>query len=193
MTIRGIVFDFDQTLAQPHNLGLIRSIAKASFWLRVHHTCDFFRGFRCNDLRKMMNQHLLRYYNQSQGLAFFDKSMAQFFKPHHILPKSLELITLCDQLQLKRAILSDHPCLDKLKAIGLDNGWSAVVSCRNYHALKPLDDAMFALSSQLGIPCSELLFIGDRYDTDAVMAHRSGASFLHVCNISYAYDLIRRT
>lgn len=96
------------------------------------------------------------------------------------VPKSVAaLIRASDEAGLPRAVVSDYPALAKLAAIGL-GGWTAVVDCRRLGALKPWPDGLLAASAQLGVRPSELLHVGNRWDTDGIAAARAGCRFLHV-------------
>ena len=92
------------------------------------------------------------------------------------------MLRACDAAGLPRVVVSDHPPLDKLAAMGL-TGWSAATSCRALGALKPLPDGLLATAAQLGIPPSALLHIGDRWETDGLAAAAAGCPFLHIDQI----------
>ncbi len=94
-------------------------------------------------------------------------------------PAVARLIERCDRLGIPRAVVSDHPALDKLSAMGL-GGWAAVVSCRRLGALKPLPDGLHAAAAQLGVPVRSMVHVGDRADTDGAMAAAAGAAFVDV-------------
>ena len=100
------------------------------------------------------------------------------------------LLRACDEAGLPRAIVSDYPALDKLAAMGL-GGWSAVVDCRALGALKPHPDGILAAAAQLGVRASELLHVGDRWDTDGGAAAAAGCRFLHVSRIASAGPELR--
>ena len=63
------------------------------------------------------------------------------------------------------------------------DGFSVVISCRTLGALKPLPDGLHAAASQLGVPVSELLHVGDRWDTDGRAAAAAGCHFRHIDEI----------
>ncbi|MCB9779134.1 MAG: HAD family hydrolase [Alphaproteobacteria bacterium] len=98
-------------------------------------------------------------------------------------PAIQALIEACDARRLPRAVVSDHPSLDKLAAMDL-HGWAAVIDCRRLGALKPLPDALLAAAAQLGVPTTALLHVGDRPDTDGAMAAAAGARYLDVADLT---------
>jgi len=86
------------------------------------------------------------------------------------------LLRAADTRGLPRAVFSDHPALEKLQQMGL-GGWSAVVDGHAIGALKPHPDGIYAVCAQLGVPPAQLLFIGDRADTDGAAAAAAGCRF----------------
>jgi putative hydrolase of the HAD superfamily len=78
-------------------------------------------------------------------------------------------------IRLPRAVVSDYDPDEKLRRMGLDHGWSALISCERLGALKPLPDGLLAAAEKMGVKPSEILHIGDRADTDEAMALAAGA------------------
>ena len=76
---------------------------------------------------------------------------------------------------LPRAVVSDYDADEKLRRMGLDHGWTTVVSCERLGALKPLPDGLIAAAEAMGVEPSQILHIGDRADTDEAMAKAAGA------------------
>lgn len=186
MPFSGIVFDFDHTLASFQAKDLIFSPQAASVFVHMMTTCDRFRGFRTLDLSHKISASI--------GHNKFEQFMAYsclLYQPQHILPTAKQLVQACDKYQIPRAVLSDHPCLEKLQAIGMEKGWSCVVHSQTYGALKPLPDALYAVSAQLGIPTSELIVIGDRHDSDGLMAQAAGSEFVHIDQATHLLQRIR--
>ena len=184
MPFSGIVFDFDHTIASLQAQDFILSPQAAFVFVRMMNLCDRNRGFRRLDLSQSIRTSL----GNDNFTRFLDYSR-KMYRPQHVIPITLQLIQACDDKQLPRAILSDHPCLDKLRAVGLEQGWSCVVHCQTYGTLKPLPDALFSVSAQLGIPTTELIVIGDRHDSDGLMAQAAGSEFVH---IDQAIHLLQR-
>ena len=184
MSFSGIVFDFDHTLASLQTQDFIFSPQALFIFIRMMRLCDRNRGFRQIDLSQNIRSSF-----GDEDFTLFTEYSCTLYRPKNIHPIVLQIIQACDNLHIPRAILSDHPCLDKLRAIGLEKGWSCVVNCQTYGALKPLNDALYAVSSQLGIPPNNLIVIGDRHDSDGLMAQSAGSEFVH---IDQAIDLLQR-
>lgn len=111
--------------------------------------------------------------------AEIDGTWARLFEGAGPSPSVAALLAMVDHLGLPRAVVSDHPALTKLEAMG-STGWSAVVDCRSLGALKPLPDALHAAAAQLGVPVIRILHVGDRDETDGAMAAAAGAAYVGV-------------
>jgi FMN phosphatase YigB (HAD superfamily) len=187
MQIRGVVFDFDYTLAALRPIDFLRIPTALSLLGQMRSILDQYRGFRSPRLTHEIEQH----FHRPGEVLRYREYTTNLYRSHNILSETRKLLELCDEYDIPRGVLSDHPCLDKLQSIELHTGWSAVVDCQTYGALKPLPDALFSISSQLGVPPHQLLFIGDRWDTDGMMAAYAGAQFIIVENIQDALQQIR--
>lgn len=181
MSIRAVIFDFDLTIASirpwdaffhPHTLLLSQ---------KMKQICDRYRGIRSFDLL----QHIQNDFSQHFSFVQYQKAFDRIYHPKSILSESQELINLCDKLDIPRGIISDHNSLEKLTSIGLSTGWSSVINSQEYGALKPLPDTIFSIASQLDIPTNSLLVVGDRWETDGLLASTVGAMFLHVQDIKH--------
>ena len=181
MSIQGVVFDFDNTIATLDASTLLRHPFMSTRLKEMKDICDIHRGFRLSCFHRQISKA-----THTEFISQHDHYASQLYQKNHINRGVLEIITYCDTHNIPRAVLSDHPCLEKLHAVGLASGWSAVVHCRTYRALKPLPDALYSISVQLGIAPSSLLMIGDRWDTDAMMAFLSGANFMHSADMPHA-------
>ena len=186
MSFSGIVFDFDHTLASLQTKDFIFSPKAASIFVRMVNLCDRNRGFRqlelCQNIRSSFGD---------ADFTLFEDYSCRLYRPQHIIPIAQQIIKACDEYHIPRAVLSDHPCLDKLRAIGLDQGWGCVVYSQSYGALKPLPDALHAVAAQLAIPACELIVIGDRYDSDGLMAQAAGSEFVHIDQAEHLLQRIR--
>ena len=149
--------------------------------------CDQNRGFRSPDPKARIAES----FSNPEALHIHNQYCSRLYTPKNVGKEIRKIIDFCDKNSIPRAIISDHPCLDKLEAIGLKKGWSSVVSCRSYGALKPLPDALHAVVAQIGVPHHQLLMIGDRWDTDGLMATKAGVPFVHIKNIDNVLQRIR--
>ena len=172
MSIQGVVFDFDNTIIKTPTINLIFSPKTAVLWKSVKDTCDHFRGYSAPNLRVLLNKHLQDHHQLEDALDDFDQSALKYCFRKNLIKEVQELISFLDAYNIPRAILSDHPCIDKIISLNMESGWSAIINCQNYNALKPLPYAMFSLAAQLDLPLSESLFIGDRFDTDGLLSMR---------------------
>ena len=74
----------------------------------------------------------------------------------------------------RRALISDYPCEKKAQALGVGQA----VDCRSLGALKPLPDALLLLAERHQLPPERILQVGDREDTDGLMAAQAGVESL---------------
>jgi len=81
---------------------------------------------------------------------------------------------------LKVAVSSDFPLERKLRVLGLEGRWDAVVPTEATGALKPNPEPFLALSGALGLPPEEILYVGNSYAYDIVGAAGVGMKTAHV-------------
>jgi HAD superfamily hydrolase (TIGR01549 family) len=100
--------------------------------------------------------------------------------------RSLRRQRLFDQISTFRAtggrtaIVSDYPAKVKLRALGADHLFDAVVASGEPGGpgrLKPYPDGMLLAADQLGVAPSECLVLGDRDDADGAAARAAGMNF----------------
>jgi putative hydrolase of the HAD superfamily len=187
--VRALLLDLDGTLAQTREprIRLWREIIREGRVLfHVERAMDQLRGRRYSDLDSQLSliiaskarvppervRRVLR--------EVVDGTWPRCFR--NIRPPTgiSRLLRLADQLQIPRAVVSDHPAIEKLRAMNLLSGWSAIVGLRGSGCLKPLPDGIQMALTQLGVSPNQALFVGDRWDTDGASAARAGVRFLHV-------------
>jgi FMN phosphatase YigB (HAD superfamily) len=190
MPISAVSFDMDGTLAEVHRRqlgmwpGLLRypralTALKGGF--------DAWRGRRCLDLDAAVLDDLHRQRGISRKRlegalsAEMDGRWPALFQNAPLLPAAAALLKALSDRQVPVALVSDYPGLTKLEGLGI--AMPIVISCRALGALKPLPDALHAAASQLGVPTSQLLHVGDRWDTDGRAAAAAGCHFRHIDNI----------
>ncbi|MFP4430253.1 MAG: HAD family hydrolase [Spirochaetota bacterium] len=81
---------------------------------------------------------------------------------------------------LKVAVSSDFPLERKLKVLGLEEHWDAVVPTEATGALKPNPEPFLSLSAALGLPPEEILYVGNSYAYDIVGAAGVGMKTAHI-------------
>jgi FMN phosphatase YigB (HAD superfamily) len=191
-----ISFDLDGTLAEVRRrrLRLWRAILRdplilAAFGPEV----EALRGQRLPDLDRALITRIAHRCHQDPARVArvlreqIDGAWAQAFAGARPPPALGALLARSDRLGLPRVVVSDHPALPKLRAMGL-SGWSAVVSCRALGALKPLPDGLLCAAAQVGVPPGRMLHVGDRDDCDGAMAAAAGARFVSVASLQAGAD-----
>ena len=171
MWFSAVAFDLDNTL---FNWGrdaravfsLVRAGALGVLPLITH--TERLRGTR----QTGPNEKLLPYATK--------QNWAQCYVPSRIPRQMKELLLHLQEERMPLALISDHPSIEKLQHLGLLSRFSTLVDCSGIGALKPLPDAIQHACANLGVHPSELLFIGDRAETDGGAAHAAGCAFVSV-------------
>ncbi len=88
----------------------------------------------------------------------------------------LELLQDAKNRSVRLAVWSDYPAMSKLKAMGLDLMFDAVISAQSNEVqrFKPDPRGMEILLDRLGVNRNQALYIGDRLEVDGVAATRAG-------------------
>lgn len=186
--IRALSFDLDGTLAEVRwrRLGLWRQLLR---WPRVIGAYEpavrALRGRRLEDGEAALVEEIALRSGEPAARVrealeqTFARAWPRLFAGARAPAGVIALLAEADRRGLPRAVVSDHPALDKLQAMGI-GGWSAVIDCGALGAYKPLPDGLQAAAAQLGVRAGELLHVGDRWDTDGLAAAAAGCAFLHV-------------
>ncbi|MEE2752186.1 MAG: HAD family hydrolase [Myxococcota bacterium] len=185
--MQGVTFDVDGTLydswaqhlrAVPYLWRSPRIVAS------FRRQFESLRGERFEDFRAELHQRIaqdLRFelpiVEAAVQQAMYENWPASFSNQTP-LPGLADLLEAIDAAGIPRAIISDNPSLAKLKAMGIAEGWAAIVDCSALGALKPLPDGLQAASEHMNIAPDRLVHIGDRDNTDGEMARALGAGFL---------------
>ena len=93
-----------------------------------------------------------------------------------------KVLKACKAKGLKIGILSDYPSQDKIEALGLASYITLYLSSTDSEIdiFKPDPTGIFVACKNWGITPEQLLYVGDRMDTDGVAAQRAGAFFFHL-------------
>ena len=184
---KAILFDFDGTLYEANHFG---------FRLVTGYLLYAIRDKRERIVRKSLQGcdygNSEAYYN-----AFFKKlgegKREWYFKKY--LPLMVEVLgrhfparpnaqTLINRLEESGKIvgvLSDYPMIaERCEAIGLKFNNNYFWSSEFFGALKPCKRPLLAIAEQLGIEPKDILYIGDRPDTDAKCAEAAGCDYILV-------------
>lgn len=81
------------------------------------------------------------------------------------------------------ALVSDYPARRKLRALGCEELFDAVVANGEEGGprwLKPHPDGLLSASARLGVPADRCLVLGDRADADGIAAQRAGMAFRQI-------------
>jgi len=79
-------------------------------------------------------------------------------------------------------VYSDYPAADKLKELGVYQCFNTIVCSQDedVKALKPSPKGFMVAAEKMGLKPDQVLYIGDRYEVDAVGAQNAGMQFLIV-------------
>lgn len=79
-------------------------------------------------------------------------------------------------------VYSDYPAADKLKELGVYQCFNTIVCSQDedVKALKPSPQGFVVAAHKMGLKPDQVLYIGDRYDVDAVGAKNAGMQFFMV-------------
>ena len=102
---------------------------------------------------------------------------------YHPAPWLQPLLDECKQRKIRVLILSDYEAVtDKLHALGLQpEAFDAILATGDFSTIKPdphLGDILTPyITNNAAVSWQQVLFIGDREDTDGQLAHALGAQF----------------
>ena len=189
--MRGVSFDLDGTLASVgwRRVRLWRGLLDAPAVLGAYEPAvRALRGTRALDLHAALVSELVRRSRRPEAevqaalARWIEGAWPRLYADASPSPALRAALDAVDAAGLPRVVVSDHGALDKLAAMGL-SGFAAVIDCGALGAYKPAPDGLWAAAATLGIPASELLHVGDRWDTDGLAAARAGCEFLHIRDV----------
>ncbi|GHT70050.1 phosphoglycolate phosphatase [Spirochaetia bacterium] len=108
-------------------------------------------------------------------------------KKYKARPRTLEIFDALKKAGIKYAVYSDYPDVaERLAAVGLPpERCGALYGPDTFGALKPAPRPFLTIAADLQCPCSDILVIGDREDTDGNGAHSCGMRFILVSTPSW--------
>jgi HAD superfamily hydrolase (TIGR01549 family) len=177
-----VCFDLDNTLVDwGQNFFMLGKLLRhdATGMLQLHKAMEMARGQRRIDLQETL-WNTIHGSVKAGSMDELDEKWSRCYRPKQLMRPLINLIASLDKSGIPRAIVSDYPSISKLQRLGIADGWSTVVSCRDMGALKPLPDGLQSAFTQLGVSPAETLFIGDRWETDGLAAMSAGCGFMHV-------------
>ena len=189
---RLVIFDLDGTLyAKPHMVWHMLFSAPNEWRLMwaERKTRKQLRGKWLGDENKFYQtyfQTMATYCSLSTDqlrIWYFEKYMPlmvnvirKYYKTAEwILPLILE----CKKRGIRLVILSDYGHThEKLEALGIENDlFDWVVSAPELGGLKPAPQLISKVTESMGVTNSQCLVIGDRVDTDGLLAKSAGVAF----------------
>lgn len=190
MAIRGVAFDVDGTL-YPNRAMYLLSVPLVLFRFRL------LRAFR--DVRLALREKgAVPDYYQAQAemlgeaLGITPEKARETIKRRiyrtwenilYLVPLRPGVRRAIEELReagLKVGVSSDFPLERKLRILGLDGRWDAIVPTEATGALKPNPEPFLALSAALGLPPEEILYVGNNYAYDIVGAAGVGMKTAHI-------------
>jgi HAD superfamily hydrolase (TIGR01549 family) len=94
----------------------------------------------------------------------------------------IKLIKDKGKTPMRLGVYSDYPAVDKLKELGIYQCFNTVICSQDedVKALKPSPRGFMVAAKKMGLKPDQVLYIGDRYEVDAVGAKNAGMQFLIV-------------
>ena len=91
-------------------------------------------------------------------------------------PGLADLVRACRERGLRLGIVSDYPAEAKLRALGIDDAFDAIVCSRAPEVgfFKPHPRGLQVAREKLGTAAAETLYVGDRPEVDAEAARAAG-------------------
>ena len=185
MDIKAVAFDLDGTLYPNHSLyarlvpftlkewRLLIAFAIARNMLRRENAVypDYY-AHQAELAAKMLKQPAKVTGEKIDRLIY--RGWPSHFKHIALFPHASEIIAAIRQRGLKTALLSDFPPEEKLKFLGIDSGWDAVLCSERSGALKPAARSFADLSAALSLPPEHILYVGNSYRYDVLGAKEAG-------------------
>ena len=195
--VRALVFDVDGTLyrQRPVRLRMLARLLRSSL-VQPRETLRVFRALRAyrHAQEKMRGSgasysslaaEQIRIAASSAGIS--QSSMTDYVSnwmeesPLDLLAPAMregliDLLKAARQRGLLLGVWSDYPAAPKLKAMGLDSFFDAVVSAQDadVQRFKPEPRGLEIVISRLRVAKDEIIYIGDRAEVDGLAAVRAG-------------------
>ena len=195
--IKGFLFDVDGTLY--HQLPLRMIMVFLLVTLNIHKPKGLFRKMRMIAAYRKA-QEILRISSTQRRNCFEEQiTLAANLTseaPEYISKtvedwlgrRPLPFIKLCRRKELKQVlehlhkegfqlgVFSDYPALDKLRAMGIEDYFQAIVTPNDpdLRGFKPDTNGFAVAAIRMGLNPSEILYIGDRVEVDGRGASAAG-------------------
>lgn len=96
------------------------------------------------------------------------------FKKIKTYPHIRETLTALREGGLALGLLSDFPPDLKLKYLGLDSYWDAVICSETTNRLKPAPEPFMELARRMALPPERILYVGNSVSYDIIGAKQAG-------------------
>lgn len=183
---KAVLFDFDCTLYAPCHLGVRivfndiphmfvskreRNVKKALVGKDFGNAEAFYKEF----FRLLGEKNREWYFNSHLPL------MVRLLKKIGSRPKAQAMIEHLQQKGLKVGVFSDYPMVkERCEAIGVNVDEKHMWCSEDFGCLKPAPRPFTEIAKQVDLDPSEILFVGDRADTDYEGATKAGMSCILV-------------
>jgi len=188
--IEGVAFDLDGTLYPNYRL----NIRLIPFILKEWRMLSAFGKAR-NIIRKEQKENPSLLYNefyehQARVTAellsvpaeplnkrinnLIYRGWENYFKDIKLFKNTLETLSALRKAGYKTGLLSDFPPETKLKYLGINDGWNAVLCSELCGALKPHPRSFLELASVMGLEPSKILYVGNSHSYDVCGAAKAG-------------------
>lgn len=178
---KAVLFDFDSTLYTPNHFGFKLVMANFFHMFTSHRDRDVRMALKGKDYNNSQAFYieyfkLLGENNRDWYFETYLPSMARVLKKSITArPKAQELIDRLQSQGLKVGVYSDYPMVkERCEAIGLTFNTKHLWCSEAFGALKPAPRPFVTIAEELGLSPKEVLFIGDRVDTDYKGATAAG-------------------
>jgi len=189
--LKAVAFDVDGTLYPNssmylHSLGLaltniklLRALERARAVLRSHpDVSDGFHRIQAQLVATDLGLSPERAYALIEGRVY--TRWYKTFRKVRPYPGAFQVLREFQNAGLKLAALSDFPIRSRLDDLGLGGFWDCAFSSEETGYLKPHPRAFEVLSQKLGLPASDILYVGNSYRYDVLGALAAGMPSAHL-------------
>lgn len=194
LNCNALIFDLDGTLYNKKNIAFY---TMAIQWKNLHilnNANKIRKGLKGIDFENA-ESYYEKFYSSiaketSRSVDFIEKWYQHSFYPGFVsilkkkyrAQKNLIEILKAMKGKLPLAVLSDYAFVgERLEALGISpDFFDITASSEDFGALKPSARSLEHIASEFGIPCGNVLVVGDRTDTDGKAAEMAGMMFYHI-------------
>lgn len=132
--------------------------------LKKFNNIEEFHNFQAELVAKRLDRETLSVYNEIED--FFYTEAVKPFSSIPLYKGVKELLLNLKSKGLKLGALSDFPCTEKIKLMGLDGIFDVIMTSEETGRVKPDPGSFVLFAKRMGILPEEILFIGnsERYD-----------------------------